>query len=164
MSRTTTVKWQTGCSAHFRAQCEASFTAWINLHPTHNVQVGGRNNWTQTAITFDEALVLNGLHGTTSQWDHNEVEHVTVRLSTPTLRAANSWYTLHWRPGGGSVVLQQPDDEASNITRRDRAKAKKQRRRERKQAKKEQQKDEDKKDKDGNTGGTPVSTRSGRVN
>lgn len=50
---------------------------------------------------------------------------------TPALRATNSWYTLHWRPGGGSVVLQQPDNEASNNSRRDRAKAKKQRRRER---------------------------------
>ena len=106
----------------------------------------------------------NGLHGTTGQWDHNEVEHVTVRLSNPTLRAANSWYTLHWRLGGGSVVLQQPDNETSNIVRRERAKAKKQRKREREQARKEQQKkDEDRKDKDGNAGGTPVSTRSGRV-
>lgn len=61
------------------------------------------------------------------------------------------------------AVLQQPDDEASNYARRERAKAKKQRRRDREQEKKEQQKDEDKKYKDGNAGGAPVSTKSGRV-
>ena len=62
------------------------------------------------------------------------------------------------------MVLQQPDNEASNIARRERAKAKKQRKRVREQAKKEQRKkDEDKKDKDGNVGGTPVPTRSARV-
>src|SRR2546423_11859100 len=101
---------------------------------------------------------------TTSRWDPNEAKHVTVRLSTPTLRAANSWYTLHWRPGGGSVVLPQPDDEASNTISRERAKAKKQRRREREKAKKEQEKkDKDKKDKDSNADGTRLSTNSGRV-
>jgi hypothetical protein len=36
----------------------AEFTAWINGHATHNIQVGGRNNRTEVAITFDEALVL----------------------------------------------------------------------------------------------------------
>lgn len=58
MSRTTTIKWQTGYDARSRAQYGAAFTAWINLDPTHNDQVGGRNNWTQTAMTFDEALVM----------------------------------------------------------------------------------------------------------
>jgi hypothetical protein len=98
---------------------------------------------------------------TTSRWDPNEVEHATVRLSTPTLRAANSWYTLHWRPGGGSVIPQQLDNEDSNTIRRERAKAKKQRK---VIAKKEQEKkDKDKKDKDGNAGGTRLYTNSRRV-
>lgn len=32
-------------------------TQWIDRNPTHPVQVGGRNNWAETSMTFDEALV-----------------------------------------------------------------------------------------------------------
>ena len=50
------------------------------------------------------------------------------------------------------MVLQQPDNEASNKSRRERAKAKKQRRRDR-------AKEEDKKDRDGNAGSSQVSAK-----
>ena len=53
-----TVRWHPECDADFRAQYGGTFTIWIRNRPTHNVQVGGRNNWTQTDINFDEALVL----------------------------------------------------------------------------------------------------------
>ena len=59
------------------------------------------------------------------------------------------------------MVLQQPDNEASNTIRRERAKAKKQRRREREKAKKDEEKSKDKRDRDDNAGGNRISTNSG---
>ena len=68
----------------------------------------------------------NGLHPTTSTWDPNPVPHVTIRLSTPALRAQESWYVLHWRPNGQSRVAPQPDNKKSNDKRKADRKRKKQ--------------------------------------
>lgn len=85
----------------------------------------------------------NGLHPTTSTWDPDSVPHVTIRLSTPTLRGQQSWHVLHWRPTGQSRVAPRPDNETSNNKRRADRKAKKQRQLQRKR---------DGKDKDGKEG------------
>jgi hypothetical protein len=46
---------------------------------------------------------------------------VTVRLSNAELRERKSWYTLHWRPDGGSRVGPQLDsEEAHNEKKKDR--------------------------------------------
>ncbi len=73
----------------------------------------------------------NGLHPTTSAHDPNLDPHVTVQLSTPTLRAQRQWYVLHWRPDGGSMVLPRPDSEEANEKRKAIRKAKKQRQQQR---------------------------------
>jgi hypothetical protein len=63
----------------------------------------------------------NGFHSTTSGWDPNPVDHVTVRLSNAELRERKSWYTLHWRPNGGSRVGPRLDsEEAHNGKKKDR--------------------------------------------
>jgi hypothetical protein len=87
----------------------------------------------------------NGLHPTTSPADPDHTPHVTVRLTNATLRGQASWYVLHWRPNGGSVVLPRADNEAANAKRREERRKKKLRQR----AKKE----EEKKDGNGKGGG-----------
>lgn len=90
----------------------------------------------------------NGLHPTTSQYDGNTDPHVTIRLSNATLRGQRSWYILHWRPGGGSVILPNPDNEDDNLKRRQKRKDKKKRQQDRKRDEKGR-KDSDRKDRDG---------------
>lgn len=60
----------------------------------------------------------NGLHSTTSGWDGNSEDHATIRLSNTELREQESWYTLHWRPNGGSELGPRPDSVAANEERR----------------------------------------------
>lgn len=94
----------------------------------------------------------NGLHPTTSVTDPDATPHVTVRLTNATLREQRSWYVLHWRPSGNSVVLPRADNEAANNKRRADRRAKKLRQRAREQEKKK------KDDKDGGGGGGSAST------
>jgi len=75
-------------------------------------------------------------------YDPNPLAHSTIRLSNPVLRQQNIWYTLHWRPSGGSTVLLRPETQKKKNKKKERRKAKKQRRRER-----------DRKDRDGVGGG-----------
>jgi len=57
---------------------------------------------------------------------------VTIRLSNATLRDQRSWYILHWRPGGSSEILPNPDNEDANLKRRKARKDKKKRQQDRK--------------------------------
>ena len=82
--------------------------------------------------------ISNGLHPTTSTWDSNPVPHVTVRLSTPALRAQERWYILHWRPNGQSRVAPQPDNKQANDKRRADRKKKKAAQLQRKRDRKDQ--------------------------
>ena len=52
------VRWHPECDVKFKTKYGADFTEWIAQHNTHLVEVGGRNKWTETSMTFDEALVL----------------------------------------------------------------------------------------------------------
>ncbi|MCJ1457991.1 hypothetical protein MMC28_008360, partial [Mycoblastus sanguinarius] len=79
----------------FRPQHGDAFTVWVNANPTHH------------GITFDEALAMNGLDPSESGQDPNPFPHITVRLSTATPRAANYFYTLHWRPVNGPIVSRE---------------------------------------------------------
>jgi hypothetical protein len=47
-----------------------------------------------------------------SKYDPNPADHMTVRLSNPSLRTEGSYNVLHFRPrsGGGSVVLDRIED------------------------------------------------------
>ncbi|KAL9102619.1 MAG: hypothetical protein Q9163_002263 [Psora crenata] len=133
------------CDQNFRSDYHSAFQQWINNNPVH----------TNQNIRFDQALVLNGLHPTSSFYDPNPDPHVTVQLSTPALRAQRQWYVLHWRPDGGSVVLRRPDSEEANEKRKTRRKGKKQRRR---------QRDKDAKDsRGGRGGGSGASTTMGAL-
>lgn len=81
----------------------------MSRHRTYTIEVDHGDNKTQETMVFDEALVMNGLHLSTSKLDGNKTAHATVRLSNPALRATNSWYTLHWHPKGDSKVLPYPE-------------------------------------------------------
>ncbi|KAH6839524.1 hypothetical protein B0I37DRAFT_449432 [Chaetomium sp. MPI-CAGE-AT-0009] len=136
----------------YNRDCDANFarlygTAFANWAAT-------AANSTHHGITFDQAEVLNGLHPTTSPADPDTTPHVTVRLTNATLRGQNSWYVLHWRPNGGSVVLPRADNAAANEKRRADRRAKKLRQRQRKEDEKK------KKDGDGKGGGAAGATSS----
>ena len=60
----------------------------------------------------------HGLHFTTSRWDPNPEDHATIHLSNAELRAQESWYTLHWRLNGGSLLGPQLDSVAASEERR----------------------------------------------
>lgn len=90
--------------------------------------------------------------------DASTVKHVTVRLSTPELKAEKSFYILHWRLEGGSSALPKPDEESALRGRRQRHKATMKRRVQRKKDKKEQERNGGRGDKkyDGYAGGLEV--------
>jgi len=90
----------------------------------------------------------NGLHGSTSRKDPNPGLHATVRVSTPALRAENSWYVLHYRPKGVSKILERSDCEEDLAKRKGNRRDKKHRRRERARAMQSDEKD--RKDKEDN--------------
>lgn len=60
----------------------------------------------------DQNQYRENLHQTTSIYDPNPLPHATIRLSNSSLRSINGWYTVHWRPGGGSLVLPLTRSEA----------------------------------------------------
>ena len=67
-----------------------------------------------------------GFHSTTSQWDPNPKNHATIRLSNAELRERQSWYILHWRPSGPSIVAPEPDNQEAYDKRKEDQKRKKQ--------------------------------------
>ncbi|KAH6627444.1 hypothetical protein F5144DRAFT_272955 [Chaetomium tenue] len=139
------VGYNRDCDANFQRVYGTAFAAWAAVAA----------NATHHGITFDQAEVLNGLHPTTSPADPDTTPHVTVRLTNATLRAQNSWYVLHWRPNGGSVVLPRADNEAANNKRRADRRAKKLRQRQRKEEEKKKKDDEGK---GGGGGGASTTT------
>lgn len=67
----------------------------------------------------------------TSLHDPNAIPHATVHLSNAALRSEELWYTLHFRPGSGSVYLPRPDNRPAYESRVARRRARKHRRLER---------------------------------
>ncbi|KAJ6027409.1 uncharacterized protein N7446_003997 [Penicillium canescens] len=118
------VTYDADCDQNFRRLYHNQFQQWVNANHRFTIHDG-------TIVDFDQAHVLNGLHPTKSTHDPNPAPHVTVRLSTPSLRSQRMWYILHWRVSDGSVLLPQPDNEESNRRRQMRRREKKQRRQER---------------------------------
>ncbi len=53
------------------------------------------------------------LHSSTSTYDPNPDNHVTVRMSTAALRANKEWYTVHWRPNSGGKYLPDLESQAA---------------------------------------------------
>ena len=66
-------------------------------------------------------------HSTTSLWDPNPEDHVTIRLSNAELRGQESWYTLQYRPNGDSIVATEPETEDARARKREYRKRKKER-------------------------------------
>jgi hypothetical protein len=63
---------------------------------------------------------------------------VTIRLSNAELRGQESWYTLHYRPNGDSIVAPKPETEEAMAKKKEYQKRKKERQR----AKKNEQRDQ----------------------
>ena len=43
--------------------------------------------------------------GNVGPHDPDPSAHITVQMTNPALRSQGAWYVLHWRPGGGSILL-----------------------------------------------------------
>jgi hypothetical protein len=78
------------------------------------------------------------LHSTKSLWDPNPEDHVTIRLSNAELRGQESWYTLHYRPNGDSVMAPKLETEDAMAQKKEYQKRKKERQRANKKKRRDQ--------------------------
>ncbi|MCJ1337778.1 Keratin, type I cytoskeletal [Bachmanniomyces sp. S44760] len=105
------------CGKRFRKNYHNALQQWMDNDFAH----------TNPNHQFDQALVVHGLHTTTSIKDPNSVPHATIQLSSPSMRTQEQWYVLHWRPGGGSMVMPDLQDQPTVDAEKQYRKAKKQR-------------------------------------
>ncbi|KAL1835642.1 hypothetical protein VTJ49DRAFT_6296 [Mycothermus thermophilus] len=77
-------------AAAFQTQHGQAFEAWIN-NPANLTIADAPGEQPQQVPDFDEARVVNNLHGEGATWDKNRSAHVTVQLSNLELRERQAY-------------------------------------------------------------------------